>query len=192
MDTDSNAVSLYLDWNSTHLSLAWNGTDWQSVSEGADLFVYLNTSEDGGALSKDWGFSHTLPFLGDHAFVLEDSSYFRLLSWNGTSWAEGEQNGIETWIGWDENRTSEISIPLLNIGSPTSLGLLAWAQWQDAGNVWTSFPQQNPATANAALGILKALFPGRKRGAKSGSTRHSLSRNSKPLAVRTRFGGSNN
>ena len=109
MDTDSNAVSLYLDWNSTHLSLAWNGTDWQSVSEGADLFVYLNTSEDGGALSKDWGFSHTLPFLGDHAFVLEDSSYFRLLSWNGTSWAEGEQNGIETWIGWDENRTSEIS-----------------------------------------------------------------------------------
>ena len=150
MDTDSNAVSLYLDWNSTHLSLAWNGTDWQSVSEGADLFVYLNTSEDGGALSKDWGFSHTLPFLGDHAFVLEDSSYFRLLSWNGTSWAEGEQNGIETWIGWDENRTSEISIPLLNIGSPTSLGLLAWAQWQDAGNVWTSFPQQNPATANGA------------------------------------------
>jgi alpha-amylase/alpha-mannosidase (GH57 family) len=150
MDTDSNAVSLHLDWNSTHLSLAWNGTDWQSLSDGADLFIYLNTSEDGGALSKDWGFSHTLPFLGDHAFILEDSSYFRLMSWNGTSWAEGEQNGIEAWIGWEENKVSEFSIPLLSIGSPTSIELLAWAQWQDAGHVWTSFPQQNPATANGA------------------------------------------
>jgi len=150
MDTDANAVSLHLDWNTTHISLAWNGTDWEAESEGADLFVYLNTSEGGGALSKDWGFSHTLPFFGDYAFVLEDTNYFRLMSWNGTSWAEGEQAGIESWIGWDENRVTEISIPLQNIGSPVSLGFLAWAQWQDAGNVWTSFPQQNPASANGA------------------------------------------
>ena len=28
--------------------------------------------------------------------------------------------------------------------------MLAWAQWQTEGNVWTSFPSQNPASSNGA------------------------------------------
>ena len=150
MATDSSAVSLHLDWNSTHLMIAWNGTAWASETEGADLFVYLNTSEDGGALSKEWNLAHTLPFLGDFAFVLEDSNYFDLLSWSGTTWESVVGHGIDAWIGWEENRVSEISIPLQSIGSPDSFGLVAWAQWQDEGNVWTSFPLENPASSNAA------------------------------------------
>lgn len=84
--TDQNAVSLHLDWNATHLSIAWNGTAWASETEGADLFVYLNTTDGGGAISSEWNLAHTLPFLGDFAFVLEDSSFYELRSWSGNTW----------------------------------------------------------------------------------------------------------
>ena len=51
--TDSNSVTFRMTWNETHLFLGWSGTDWASESDGADLFVYLNTSEGGSPLSKD-------------------------------------------------------------------------------------------------------------------------------------------
>ena len=73
MGVDANGVSLHLTWNSTHLFVGWNGTNWASNDEGADLFVYLNTTSGGSSLSKEWGFSHVLPFAADYAFVLEDS-----------------------------------------------------------------------------------------------------------------------
>ena len=47
MGTDSNGISLHVDWDSSNLYLAWDGTDLSSPSEGADIFFYLNTSEDG-------------------------------------------------------------------------------------------------------------------------------------------------
>ena len=37
--TDSNDVTFRMTWNSTHLFLGWSGSDWSSMSEGADLFV---------------------------------------------------------------------------------------------------------------------------------------------------------
>ena len=78
----STNVDLHLTWDSSNLYFGWNGTDWESTFEGADLFVYLNTSTQGSVLSKDWGFSHTLPFAADYGFVLEDDSYFRLISYD--------------------------------------------------------------------------------------------------------------
>ena len=150
MATDANSVNFRLTWNDTHLALAWEGTDWASASEGADLFVYLNTSEGGSPLSKQWGVSHVLPFAADHAFVLEDSSYSSLQSHNGSGWDDGEQSGISVFVGWADNKVTEISIPWSNLGSPTSLEVLAWAQWQDEGHVWTSFPLENPASSNGA------------------------------------------
>ena len=47
MGTDSNGVSLLIDWDATNLYIGWNGTDFASTTDGADLFVYLNTSENG-------------------------------------------------------------------------------------------------------------------------------------------------
>ncbi|MGB1484976.1 MAG: hypothetical protein ACPG9E_03170, partial [Poseidonia sp.] len=46
MESDANGVDFRLTWNATHLFLGWDGTDWKSTTEGADLFVYLNTSEE--------------------------------------------------------------------------------------------------------------------------------------------------
>ena len=86
--TDSNGVTFRMTWNATHLFLGWSGTDWSSISEGADLFVYLNTSEGGSPLSKDWNLAQTLPFAADHAFVLEDNTYSSLQTYDGTGWVD--------------------------------------------------------------------------------------------------------
>ena len=75
MATDSNGVSLHVTWDADNFYVAWTGTDWASASDGADLFIYFNTSEGGSVLSKDWNFAHTLPFAADYGFALEDSSY---------------------------------------------------------------------------------------------------------------------
>lgn len=159
MGVDENGVSLHLTWNSTHLFIGWEGTDWASTEEGADLFVYLNTTSGGTSLSKEWGFSHVLPFAADYAFVLEDSNYHAIFAEQDGIWQTTHEENTamnshtfpgERYIGWSENKISEISIPWDAIGSPTSVDFVIWAQWQDQGNVWTSFPSENSASSNGA------------------------------------------
>ncbi|MDP7312080.1 MAG: glucodextranase DOMON-like domain-containing protein [Candidatus Thalassarchaeaceae archaeon] len=149
MATDSNNVTLSMTWDTQNLYLAWEGTDWKSSSEGADLFVYINTSEGGSVLSKDWNFAHTLPFAADHGFVMENDSYFRHIEYDGTAWAE-QSTTVEVYAGWENNKVTEISLPWSALGSPTSFEIMAYSQWQDDGHVWTSFPIQNPASSNGA------------------------------------------
>ncbi|HIB59434.1 MAG TPA: hypothetical protein EYO42_02630, partial [Candidatus Poseidoniales archaeon] len=61
IDIDSNAsVPFRMTWNESHLFFAWQETDWASTSEGADLFVYLNTTDGGSPLSKEWNLAQTL------------------------------------------------------------------------------------------------------------------------------------
>jgi len=147
--TDSNAVTFRMTWDESHLFIGWSGTDWSSESEGADFFIYLNSSEGGTPLSKDWNLAQTLPFAADHAFVLEDSMYSSLQMYNGSAWVENPQSAA-TWIGHSENQNTEVGIPWEAIGNPNDVGVVVWAQWQDAGNVWTSFPLENPASSNGA------------------------------------------
>ncbi len=145
----SSNIDLHLTWDATNLYIGWDGTDWKATSEGADLFVYFNTTNAGSVLSKDWGFSHTLPFAADYGFVLEDDSYFRLIAYDGTSWVESSAV-VDLYAGWSGNKVTEFSIPWSELGSPTSLDVVMYAQWQNEGNVWVSFPEQNPASNNGA------------------------------------------
>ena len=145
--TDSNAVTFRMTWDESHLFIGWSGTDWASESDGADLFIYLNTTEGGTPLSKDWNLAQTLPFAADHAFVLEDSSYSSLQMHNGSAWVDNPESAA-TWVGYSQNQNTEVGIPWSAIGNPENIGVIVWAQWQDAGNVWTSFPLENPANSN--------------------------------------------
>ena len=145
--TDSNAVTFRMTWDESHLFFGWSGTDWASESDGADLFIYLNTTEGGTPLSKDWNLAQTLPFAADHAFVLEDSSYSSLQMHNGSAWVDNPESAA-TWVGYSQNQNTEVGIPWSAIGNPEHIGVIVWAQWQDAGNVWTSFPLENPANSN--------------------------------------------
>lgn len=148
-ESDANAVDFRLTWNETHLFIAWEGTDWASTDEGADLFVYLNTSEGGSPLSDDWNLAQTLPFAADFAFVLEDSTYSALRTFDGASWVDTPAD-LQSFIGWSGNTVTEVGIPLAALGNPTSLDLIVWSQWQEAGNVWTAFPAENPASGDGA------------------------------------------
>ena len=103
--------------------------------------------------------SHVLPFAADYAFVLEDSNYHAIFAEQDGIWQTTHEENTamnshtfpgERYIGWSENMITEISIPWDAIGSPTSVDFVIWAQWQDQGNVWTSFPSQNPASSNGA------------------------------------------
>jgi alpha-amylase/alpha-mannosidase (GH57 family) len=142
-------VSLHMTWNQTHLAFAWDGTDL-AASDGADLFFYLNTSEGGSPLSKNWNLAQTLPFSADYAFVVEDSSYESVIVFNGTEWTVGDQSDISIYAGHSTNKITEFSIPWSSLGDPTSFDIVAWGQWQTEGNVWASFPTDNPASANGA------------------------------------------
>ena len=82
MGTDANGISFHMDWDSSNLYLAWDGTDLSSPSEGADIFFYLNTSEDGSVTAKSWNGVKTLPFAADYGVVVEDSSYARVVGYS--------------------------------------------------------------------------------------------------------------
>ena len=125
----SSNIDLHMTWDASNLYIGWDGTDWKSTSEGADLFVYLNTSTDGSVLSKDWGFSHTLPFTANYGFVLEDDTYFRLVSYDGSAWVDSAYV-VDLFAGWEGNMVTEIAIPWAEIGSPSSLDVMMYAQWQ--------------------------------------------------------------
>ena len=86
MGTDANGISFHMDWDSSNLYLAWDGTDLSSPSEGADIFFYLNTSEDGSVTAKSWNGIKTLPFAADYGVVVEDSSYARVVGYSSGQW----------------------------------------------------------------------------------------------------------
>ena len=116
MGTDSNGISMHVDWDSTNLYLAWDGTDLSSETEGADIFFYLNTSEDGSVTAKSWNGIKTLPFAADYGVVVEDSSYARVVGFSAGSW--NDISTPEMHAGWSDNKVTEISIPLSDLGNP--------------------------------------------------------------------------
>ena len=125
MQSNSDDVDFRLTWNETILFLGWDGTDWKSTSEGADLFVYLNTSAGGSVLARDWGFAHALPFAADHGFVLEDDTYYHHIMHDGSTWVD-QSTSVGLFAGWAENKATEIALPwsalglsLIHISEPT-------------------------------------------------------------------------
>ena len=87
--------------------------------DGADLFVYLNTSEGGSVLARDWGFAHTLPFAADHGFVLEDDTYHQHVAFDGSAWVD-QSTPVELYAGWADNKATELALPWSALGSPSS------------------------------------------------------------------------
>ncbi|MEM2900389.1 MAG: Ig-like domain-containing protein, partial [Thermoplasmata archaeon] len=134
----------YATWNSTHIFFAWNGTNW--AGEG-DLHIYLNVSSGGSQTSKNWNGVHTLPFDADYLFWIEDSNQnnFGLDSFS-TTWSPYSMNGVSQYIGWADNKNTEIAIPRSLIGNPTKIGVIAYALWENEGKAWNAFPVVNPAT----------------------------------------------
>ncbi|GEM_PF-89476 len=139
---NDSGKSAYLTWNETSMFLAWNGTAWDS--EG-DLFVYFNTTSGGTNETKAWNSQskHILPFKADYFLAVEKGFDVHLYSWSG-SWTETTYSG-SNYIGWSENKTTEIEVPLRDLGNPKVVDVLIFAQWEYEDRVWASFPTNNPS-----------------------------------------------
>ena len=144
--TDSNAVTFRMTWDESHLFIGWSGTDWASESDGADLFIYLNTTEGGTPLSKDWNLAQTLPFAADHAFVLEDSAYSSLQMHDGSAWVENPESAT-AWVGILRTKTPKLAFHGVPLKSRTRrrncLGTMARCRQR-----MDFIPLENPATSN--------------------------------------------
>ena len=72
--------------------------------------------------------------------MVEDSSYARVVEFSAGGWSDVSTPDVHA--GCIDNKVTEISIPS-DIGNPVHMDLIAWGQWQDAGNVWAAFPMNN-------------------------------------------------
>ncbi len=132
----------YISWNATHLFLGWNGTIWAG---SGDLMIYLNTTNGGSAQGMDWSGVHTLPFSADYLFWIEDGNAgcFGLKKYEA-SWVSTAYTGA-SFIGWSGNPNTEIFIPLSELGNPSKVGIVAFAQWESSCNIWRAYPAANQA-----------------------------------------------
>ena len=134
-------------WDSENLYFYWNGTDLSSDLEGTDLFFYISTNLTGSNQTKEWNYiTHTLPFAANFALSIEDSEYYDLSKWNGTSWETIANDEVQLYSGWSGNKVTEIKLPLSYLENPTNVSIILWGQWQNEANVWSSFPILNSAT----------------------------------------------
>lgn len=145
MGTDATKV-FYLTWDDANLYIGWDGTDW---STDGNLFVYLNTSSGGSYSSIDWDGIHSLPFDADYALAVDDSVYYDLREFSGGSWNVIRDNNNfgspAPHIGWSGNPVTEIAINRTVVDLDSGLDIMIFAQWEEAVNVWASFPVGNPA-----------------------------------------------
>ena len=142
---------LYLTWDESFLYIGWEGTDWGT--EG-NLFMYINTSAEGSRTSVEWDGTHTLPFKADHVFAVRDSTYYDLREFSGGSWNVIRNNGDwgepAPFIGWTDDPVTEIALRRSDIGALDGVDIVIYAQWEDAHNVWASFPTDNPASGGGS------------------------------------------
>ncbi|MGB9636895.1 MAG: hypothetical protein ACPL1Y_06570, partial [Thermoplasmata archaeon] len=144
----SQQKKAYITWDAQNLYFAWEGTDFGT--EG-DLFIYLNTTAGGSYTSKDWYGTHSLPFDADYLFWVENgaqSTNYGLDRYTN-GWNTASFTGT-TYIGWTDNKNTEISIPLTDIGSPAQISVLIFSQYEDAQNVWCVFPLNNTLTSSGS------------------------------------------
>ncbi|NPA74767.1 MAG: extracellular solute-binding protein [Euryarchaeota archaeon] len=141
---DDFSKDAYFTWNATSLFVGWNGTDWST--EG-DLFIYFNTSAGGSTHTIAWNSqaSHTLPFAADYSLIVEKGFDVHLYKWD-SNWTDisASYTGAN-YIGWSQNKVTEIEIPRSEIGNPTSVDVIIFAQWETEDKVWAVFPTNNPS-----------------------------------------------
>ncbi|MEW5759448.1 MAG: Ig-like domain-containing protein [Candidatus Thermoplasmatota archaeon] len=141
---ERDGIKLYFKLDNKNFYFGWIGSDWE---KDGDLFIYFDTIEGGTEIGSDWYGTHSLPFQADYAFCIENSNYWDLRKYDN-EWQVVEEKPGETYIGWYDNKNTEISISLAKIEVQNKLRFIAFAQWEEALNVWVSFPIENPANNN--------------------------------------------
>ena len=134
-----NGTEFYVTWNATHVFFAWNGTNLDG--EG-DLFIYLNTTVGGCNQTTDWSGTHTLPFLADYGYCVENAGYYALRS-ASSGWNDMGITLPSPYIGYSNNRLTELALTRESIGNPVWLEVVAFLQEETSSRVLVSYPTKN-------------------------------------------------
>ena len=165
---DGQTDRLYLVWDDSTVLVAFEESD---LNIAGDLFVYFDSQTGGTRRSTDWHTIHEFPpgFLADVAICVEGGSWQDKRTWNegAGDWditGLGD-TGCRAYAGWSDYPLTEISVPFDEIGYDPgdTLKCLVYAQQEDGGEMWISFPPGNPTGLCPLTGFY--LFAGLTPGA---------------------------
>ena len=144
-----NGRTLYVTWDTTYLYL---GVSPHDFGGDGDFFAYFDTAAGGTSTAKTWeSATHTLPFQADYGIASEGSTWDRWLDYNdaNSQWDETGRSTSDAYWGNSGNTNTEIRVSLSDLGSPDSLKLVVYVQWEATwGHVWISWPNVNPAAGD--------------------------------------------
>ncbi|HOK40136.1 MAG TPA: alpha-amylase family glycosyl hydrolase [bacterium] len=156
LEIDGGAENLWFwcTWDDTYIYFAYEP---KSLTDG-DFFIYIDAINNNGSLnSVNWWLQHTFPapYYFDNAICIDSSAYYDHRQCTTGSWVTVASlpSYIDAYISWSGVPVTELRIPWNNLtngaGKPDTFAILAFQQWEDSGNVWTSYPTENPgATTN--------------------------------------------
>ena len=165
---DGQFDHLYFAWDDSTVFAAFEESD---LNGSGDLFIYFDSHGGGTRQSTDWYTVHHFPpgFLADVAVCVEGGSWQDKRTWNqgAGDWditGLGD-TGCRAYAGWEDYPLTEISVPFTEIGYDPgdTLKILVYAQQEEGGDIWISFPPGNPTGSCPLTGFY--LFDGLTPGA---------------------------
>lgn len=124
--TSSPSFAAMVSWDATNLYLGYSGPDLDPGVGGAGtkwLFVYLDTAAGGATTSQQYNTqTAALPFGAEHYLRHKaDGTVNSLESYDGVTWATSTSPVTAQGTGY-----FEMSISRAALGSPTTIGLVAY------------------------------------------------------------------
>lgn len=139
----TNSATYYITWDANNLYLGVQATDVASGSSTRWVLFYIDsdpqstpTNGTGTTTGELYNTQQpSLPFTANYHFRWKaNNTYTNLRSYNGSSWADGNQSNIAAF----QNSTFvEFKIPLTNIGTPTQIYLVGAMINEQGGGEWT-------------------------------------------------------
>lgn len=129
----------HLTWDETNLYIAFTSTD---TGQG-DVCVALDILE-GGTTDPMWGARFDAGYAPEYFIGVAHAGYMEYRFGDETGWqAPQDVTGDPDWAlfaGWSGQPDTEIQIPLAWLGTPETIGVMAWTVSDDHADVWTAFP----------------------------------------------------
>lgn len=141
----------YFTWDASNFYFGINAPDVAANSATKFVLLYIDSDPRQNPLSgngSSTGETHNtqtpgLPFNADHHFRWRtDNAFTELMSWNGSSWAGGNNSGVQAF---QSGTFVEYKIPHSNLGNPSQI-YLCGAMINEQGGVESTFfltPQSN-------------------------------------------------
>jgi len=135
---------LYVTWDNTYIYVGFTNTRCDLT----DIGIAIDTTNDAnGASSSIWGVGFNGNVTKPEYFVgIEGTSWVELRTNNGSDWnaPQDKTSSYSFYCGWNNVPNTEIRIPRSDLGSPSSISLMAWVTHDDQSVIQSSWHTVNP------------------------------------------------